>query len=407
MSVTPVQPASAEQFEALDLSVLRNRLSEKWMRHSAEIIPSFIAEMDLPIAAPLIQAIRSHLEGGGDLGYAFSYTEDAPVHRAFTSWAAEQFQWAIRSDQVLLFPDVMRIVETGIEQFTDPGDAIVVDIPAYPPFLEAVPAARRTLVGNPMVIRDGRWTIDFDGLEKKFRAGATGYILCNPHNPTGRVFTADELGRILRLARAHRVAVLSDEVHAPLVFPGHTHLPLAVLPEASDVPLVTAISASKGWNIAGLKCAFAVPNSPEDMERLSRMRPRDRDGVGILGVSANFAAFTAGGPWLHDVLRHLDANRRLLLTRIPELLGADVSWVPPEGTYLGWIDCRNLAGRLGTDDLGEFFLQHGNVAVSDGREYGSPGFIRINFGTSRPILEKTLHGLARAMRTARRGVLTS
>ncbi|MFI0908661.1 MalY/PatB family protein [Streptomyces sioyaensis] len=356
--------------------------------------------MDLPVAEPVLRAIQSHLESGGDLGYAFSYTVDAPVHKAFAAWAAEEFDWKVRSEQVLLFPDVMRVIETAVEQFTAPGDAVVVDIPAYPPFLEAVPAAGRTLVRNPMVLRGGLWEIDFDGLERQFRAGAAAYILCNPHNPTGRVMTADELRRLLRLADAYRVAILSDEVHAPLVYAGHRHLPVAALPEAERVPLITATSASKGWNTAGLKCAFAVPGSDADAERLVSMRPRERDGVGILGVSASIAAFTSGKKWLQKAVSYLDGNRRYLLTKLPELLGGDIVCAVPEGTYLAWIDCRRLADRIGTADMAGFFLERGGVAVSDGEEYGLPGFMRLNFATSRHLLETIVTNLALAVHSA-------
>lgn len=388
-------------FDAVDLLTLRRRRNEKWCRYAPDTVPAFIAEMDLPVATPVLRAIQSHLESGGDLGYAFSYTVDAPIHKAFANWAAEQFAWKVRSEQVLLFPDVMRVIEVAVERFTEPMDAVVVDIPAYPPFLEAIPAAGRTLVRNPMVLRDGIWEIDLDGLERRFREGAAAYVLCNPHNPTGRVLTVEELRRVLDVAAAYGVTVLSDEVHAPLVYPGHRHLPIAALPGAERVSLVTATSASKGWNMAGLKCALAVPGSDVDAERLGTMRPRERDGVGILGVTASIAAFTSGGPWMGRAVRYLDGNRRYLLTMLPELVGDEVRSAVPQGTYLAWIDCRRLADRIGSADLTGFFLERGGVAVSDGQEYGLPGFIRLNFGTPRHLLETILRRLALAVHGAR------
>ncbi|WP_100575974.1 MalY/PatB family protein [Streptomyces sp. CB01201] len=387
------------QFDVLEVPALAERQSEKWNRHPVDVLPAYIAEMDLPVAEPVLDAVRAMLERGGDLGYAYAYTTDAPVQAAFARWARTRFGWRVAPERVVLFPDTMRVMEVALERFTEPGDAVVVDVPAYPPYFDAIPAAGRELVLNPMRLRGGVWRLDLEGLARAFRDGASAYFLCNPHNPTGRVFTVAELREVVRLAADHGVAVIADEVHGPLVHPGCRHVPIGSLPESSRTPLVTAASASKGWNVSGLKCAMAVPGSAADFERLMGMRPRDRDGVGILGVAASVAAFTHGGPWLETAAHYLKGNRRML-SELLECFGGDVELVPPEASYLAWLDCRGLGDRLGCDDLAKFFLTRAKVAVSDGREYGQEGFVRLNFGTSRQLLEEMVRRMEKAVREA-------
>ncbi|MCS0605417.1 aminotransferase class I/II-fold pyridoxal phosphate-dependent enzyme [Streptomyces sp. LP11] len=395
--MSEVQQELVHLFDGLRAVSLSTRRSEKWRRYPPDILPAFIAEMDFPVAEPVLDAIRAHLTVGGDLGYAYAYTTDAPVQRAFADWARASYDWRVEPREVVLFPDTMRVMEVALEQFTEPGDGVVVDVPAYPPYFEAIAAAGRQVVPQPMRLRGGRWRLDLEGLARAFRAGAAAYFLCNPHNPTGRVLTADELREVLALAAEFEVAVISDEVHAPLTHPGHRHVPLGALPEAARVATVTAASASKGWNLSGLKCAMAVAGRPRDHDRLMEMRPRERDGVGILGVSASEAAFTLGDPWLRTVRHYLHGSRRMLV-ELFESFGPDLELIPPEASYLAWLDGRRLADRLGSDDLADFFLGRGKVAVSDGREYGIEGFIRLNFGTSQHLLEEMVRRMEKAVR---------
>lgn len=393
------EPAGRDHaFDGVTLGDLRLRRSEKWRRFPPDVVPLQLAEMDFPIAESVRSAVLAHLHGSGDLGYAFSYTADSPLFPVFADWAADEFRWKVPTDQLLLYPDVMRVIEAGIEVYTERGDGIVVDTPGYPPFFEAVVAAGRRVVRNPVLRTPVGWQVDLAGLERAFRAGASAYVLCNPHNPTGLVLTEAELKRIVHLARTYKVAVLADEVHAPVVYPGHQHVPIGSLPESRGVPLVTAMSASKGWNFAGLKCAIAVPGSVTDFDGLASMRPRERDGVGILGISASIAAFASGRRWLRQVIDYLDGNRVLVSSLLAPLTGARSAYAVPRGTYLAWVDLRRTADQLGVDDLGEYFLRHAKVAVSDGREYGEPGFVRLNFATSRSILRHAIGRMAEAVR---------
>jgi cystathionine beta-lyase len=388
------------RFDALDLVTLAARRSEKWCRYPADVLPAFIAEMDLPVAESILDAIRAALDRGGDLGYAHTYTDGAPLQVAFARWLYVHCGWHVDPRMVVPFPDTMRVIEVALERFTEPGDGVVVDSPAYPPFFDAVPAAGRTLVVNGMRLDRAGWRIDLPGLARAFRDGATAYVLCNPHNPTGRVFSPAELRDVLRLAARHRAVVITDEVHAPIVYPGRRHVPVAALAQdagCATVTTVTAVSASKGWNLSGLKCAVAVPGSPAAYERFMGMRPRDRDGVGILGVEATLAALRGGGPWLRSAIHYLAGNQALL-AELLGCFGADVRYHRPEGTYLAWLDCRRLAERLGTTNLARFFLDVGRIAVSDGREYGWEGFVRLNVATSRHILEELVRRMEKAVR---------
>jgi cystathionine beta-lyase len=378
------------------LSALQQRTSEKWRRHGHHVLPSYIAEMDLPVAQELLTAIGDRLVvTGGDLGYAYSFTADSPAQRALAGWLRDRFDWSAPTDRILYYADVMRVVEAGIDAFSKPGDAILVDLPGYPGFFEALRERDREVVGNPMVQRNGRWQIDIAGVERACRDGVSAYLLCSPHNPTGALHTRAELAMIAEITSAYRVPVVCDEVHSPLVYPGRRHYPFA--PIAHRTKTLTAVSASKAWNIAGLKCAFGIPGDAEVLEALLAQPTRQRDGVGILGVAATEAAYTKGGRWLDDTLRYLGDNRRLLsrliATELPE-----IGFTPPAATYLAWLDCRRVADRFGGDLAGQV-LRDGDLAATDGIEFGREGFLRLNFATMRPLIGEMIRRLADGLGT--------
>lgn len=389
-----VAPES-EMFDMLDLFTLRSRLSEKWSRYPSDVIPASIAEMDFPPAPVVTKAIHDALRIG-DLGYPYSFTTSSPLQSALATWLGTSLDWDVMPNEILLFADIMRVVETAIELFTEVGDAVVVDTPAYPPFFSAVAERGRTLIANPMLESEGGWRINYRGLQRAFRDGARAYILCNPHNPTGRVFTSGELRSVARLAAHHRVFVVSDEVYSPITYVGHRHIPISTFPEARGFPHVTAMSVTKGWNIAGLKCAFCLPGSDDVYDAFMAAPSRTRDGLSVLGVHATIAAVTCGSSWLQSVLGYLDINRRMLDAWLAQL-APGVSYVRPEGTYVGWLDCRRAADLLGVKDLHELVLERGRVAVADGREFGQEGFLRINFATSRAILAEIVRRISIAL----------
>jgi cystathionine beta-lyase len=262
------------------------------------------------------------------------------------------------------------------------------------PFRTVPGLVGREVIEVPMVERDGRPTYDLAGIEAALRAGAGLVVHVNPHNPLGRVFTAEEQLELAMVVDRHGARVFSDEIHAPLVHPGYVHRPYASLSPMTARHTLTATSASKAWNLPGLKAAQLVLSDAADVEHWARVGFLHGHGASTLGVLAATAAYDAGGAWLDGVLTHLDGNRRLLADLLAERMPA-VRYQPPEGTYLAWLDCRQL-GLTGS--VGEFFLHRAGVALVDGPECGAPGegHVRLNFATSRALLTAMVDRMAAA-----------
>jgi cysteine-S-conjugate beta-lyase len=284
--------------------------------------------------------------------------------------------------------DVLRVV-------TEPGDVVLISGPTYPPFRRLIPYAGRVLRENPMTRgADGRFRLDLDRLDRDLAAPEVrAYLLVNPHNPSGTVLTRPELAAVASLCASHGVRLLSDEIHAQLVFPAEAaFVPLLSLPEAQNA--IAFVSASKAWNLAGLKAALIVAGS----EAVADVRAIPADSeitAGMLGVLASEAAFRAGGPWLDELLAGLDHNRTLLDSLLAKHL-PEVGYPPPAATFLAWLDCSALA--LGPDPAA-YFLEHGRVALSPGPEFGplGRGFVRLNFATSPEILTEGVSRMAAAV----------
>jgi cystathionine beta-lyase len=272
---------------------------------------------------------------------------------------------------------------------------VVINTPAYPPFMPTIPEYGLRVVDVPLLrTRDG-WAMDFEGLEGAFRSGASAYLLCNPHNPTGRVFSRPELERIAALASKFDVVVVADENHAPLTLSGAVHTPYVSLGEDCAANAVTVISAAKAWNLAGLKCAVVVAGSSAMRSRLAQLPAEVQVRAGHLGVLAAIAAYRDGQPWLRGLLAHLDRNRSLLAQLLSAQL-PDIGYLAPEASYLAWLDCTRLG--LG-DDPAAHFLEKGRVALSRGLDFGpnGAGFVRLNMGTSSDLLKEAVARMTAAM----------
>jgi cystathionine beta-lyase len=271
---------------------------------------------------------------------------------------------------------------------------VVISPPVYPPFFDWVPEAGARILEVPLVERDGRWRLDLQGLESAFATHPAAYILCSPHNPVGTVHSAEELEALVRLARIYRVVLIGDEIHAPLVLPGSAFTPLLTV-RGADQLAVSMMSASKAWNLAGLKCASVVTASPAMASLVERFPPDRRWRIGHLGVISAVAAYNEGEGWLDQLLRTLDHRRSVLGGLLSERLPA-VRWQPPEATFLAWLDCR----AIGPDDEArELFLQHGKVALEPGLRFGAPGagYARLNFANSVDILDQATKRMSRAI----------
>ena len=377
-------------FEDLSVGDLRQRRSEKWRAHPADVLPAFIAEMDYDLAGPVAGALRAAVDRQ-DCGYA----NPLGVGEAFASFAAARHGWAVEPSRVLLLPDVMGGVDALLRVATAPGDGVVINPPVYPPFYEHIAARGRTVVEVPLVRADGvRWELDFAGLAAAFAGGARAYLLCSPHNPTGRVFSAEDLARIASLAARYGVFVISDEIHAPLTLPGAVHTPFVSFAAGAAVG-VTLASASKAFNIAGLKCAVAVPGSAAGAAVLARVPESVRYAAGLLGVLASEAAWLSGDAWLDDLVAQLDRMRALFGSLLSERVPS-AGYVAPEAGYLAWVDCAGLG--LGAEPAAEF-LGRGRVALGRGLDFGAAGdgFVRVTIGTSSEILAEIADRMAKAL----------
>lgn len=380
--------------DSADVTELRRRRSEKWSAYASDVLPMWIAEMDYPLAEPIRRALHDAVDRS-DAGYAPTRA-DALAH-AFAGFARRRLGWDVDPTGAFVVPDVHVGIAEFLRVLTDPGDGVVMHTPSYPPFYEMLDDLGRTLVAAPLRHTDGGWEIDLGALEAAFAAGARAYLLINPHNPTGRVFTEAELREVTALAERYAVPIIADEIHAPLVLPGARHVPLPALGGWAVESGVVFTSASKAFNIAGLKCALAVAESRAMRDALRRLPTSMTVQASLFGVIATEAAFTDGDEWLDAVIRRLDSNR----TRLGELLARHlpgIGWAPHEASYLAWLDFRDLGFR---DDPATVLADRGRVGLSPGPAFGEAGhgWARLNLGTSSELVEEAIRRIAATVRS--------
>jgi cystathionine beta-lyase len=385
--VTP--SARPVDLRVLDLPTLHERRSDKWTGHDDDVLVATIAEMDFPLAEPVAEALRAAIDRS-DLGYA----PPAPrrLRDAFAGFARRRLRWDVDSDQITLVPDVMVGLVELSRVLTGPDGAVAFVTPAYPPFFTALPHA----VARLEHITEGEdGAVDLEALAGSIAGGTRVLILTNPHNPTGRVLPRSELEAIAELCAEREVWVLADEIHAPLLLPGTEHTAWLEVSDASRACGIALTSASKAFNLVGLKAALLVTAS-DRMRGVVAGLPDLTDQVGLLGVVAAEAAFAEGDEWLDAVLAQLDANRSLLGERLAAE-APPIRWQPPGASYLAWLDCRKLG--LG-DDPAQYFLERGRVALSPGLDYGreGAGFARLNFGTSPDLVAEAVRRIRSALR---------
>ncbi|MBY0401004.1 PatB family C-S lyase [Myxococcota bacterium] len=386
------------RLDELDLRRLEQRRSEKWHTYPRDVLPAWVAEMDFPIAAAIERELRRFVESS-DVGYPMGLRQSG-IAEAFCERMAERFDWAIEPARVEPLAEVVQGLYLAVAAYSEPGDGVVVQTPIYPPFLHAVRELDRRLVENRLVAGDGELVFDLDALARSIDAGTRLLLYCNPHNPSGHVASRAEQERLARIVLEHDLVVVADEIHADLVFAGHRHVPFASIAPEIAARTITLSSASKAFNIPGLRCAVAHFGSETLQRRFqSVVHKRFRGGLGLFGLTASVAAWRFGQPWLDEVVPHLESNRdhveRFLAEHIPA-----IRFHRPRATYLAWLDCEALALE---PSPAAFFLQHARVALSDGRLFGS-GYdtcVRLNFATSRPILDAILERMAGAVGSRR------
>jgi cysteine-S-conjugate beta-lyase len=339
--------------------------------------------MDFALAEPIARALHEAVDRS-DTGYRWA--DEVP--EALALFAREEWQWSIDPAKVIVLADVMSSIAQALEHLTDPGAQVVINPPVYPPFFSTVAkVSKRQVREVPLVAADGAYRLDLARLEKAFSdPQVQAYVLCSPHNPTGTVHTRSELRAVAELASSHGVLVIADEIHAPITLTGARHHPLLAV--ASDMPgarAVSCVSASKTWNIPGLKCAQLVA-SDSVVEMLREAIPLEATfGVGHFGVLGTLAAYRDGGPWRTEMLEVLDRRRRQLVEGLSRFEGVQVTW--PEASYLAWVHLPMLG-----EDPATSLMEKAHLAVNSGLPFGTPGVghARVNYATSEAILSQII-----------------
>lgn len=392
---------------------LRAAGSAKWSTFP-RALGAFVAEMDFG-TAPAVQAALHGAVDAGTFGYLPTRLADE-MAEAFAAFAAERYGWELPPTAVHPLPDVIAGFEVAIDSFSPPGAPIILPTPAYMPFLTVPARHGRQVIEVPMPVQDGRSALDLEAIEQALilhpapdgRAGMV--VLTNPANPVGRVFTRAELSGLAEVVERQGARVFVDEIHAPLVYDGATHVPYATVSEAAAAHSITATSASKGWNLPGLKCAQIIITNEPDAATWADVGFFVSHGASTLGVIANTAAYRDGVGWLDEVRAYLDGNRRLLGDLLADQ-APEIGYLAPEGTYLAWLDVhatpavdsgRVSLGAGGVGGVADYLRDHAGVALIDGPACGQAGrgFVRLNFATPRPILVEIVQRLAAALRTA-------
>ena len=384
-----------EHLELVDLTddQLRQRGGIKWTYPDPDVLAAWVAETDLAIAPVITAAVRAAVDRG-DVGYP-PHDDRTGLPEALADYATGQWSWPIDPAHVVLVGDVMAGVLLTLKTLCGNGP-VVVPTPCYPPFLDVVPLAGRELVTVPLDPDAARAALDLDRIDAALADGAATVLLCNPSNPWGRAFTRPELEGLREVVNRYGARVISDDIHAPLVLPGATHLPYASLPGTAE-HVTTVVSASKAWNVPGLKCAQLVTGTLADAETLRGVVHVANHGLSTMGVAANLAAYRDGQPWLDAFVARLAANRDQFADLLAEHLPL-ARHRALEATYLAWLDVRGY----GLVDPAGTALKRGRVMVNDGRTFGpgGEGHVRVNIATSPERLERVVLRLAAGLAPA-------
>jgi cystathionine beta-lyase len=366
--------------------------SDKWRRYGDDVLPLWVADMDFTSPEPILRALRERVDHG-----IFGYPAEPPELRpVITERLQRLYGWKVEPEALVFLPGVVVGFNLAIRAVSSPGEGALAQTPVYFPILDA-PCHTDCILDEMQLTRepDGRYEIDFDLFEAAITGRTRVFVLCNPHNPVGRVYRRDELERMAEICLRHNVVICSDEIHCDLVFRGHQHLPIATLaPEVAE-RTITLMAPSKTYNIPGLHCSVAIIENPELRQQFVAARCGLVCSVNVMGLVAGLAAYRDGQPWLDAVLDYLEANRDFLADYVAASLPG-VSMHKPEGTYLAWLDCRQ-AGIPGNPH--EFFVDKARVALNDGAVFGrgGEGFVRLNFGCPRSTLVEALDRMRDAL----------
>ena len=367
--------------------------SIKWHRYDEDVLPMWVADMDFRAPEPVIRALEERVQHGV-FGYGKAPDE---LREVIVEHLQRRYDWRVSPEDLVFFPGVVPGFNLACHAVASPGEGVLIQTPVYRPILQAPADAGLTNDEMALTLRtDGTYEINFDRFERTITDRTRLFILCNPHNPVGRVFRRDELETMAEICLRHDIVICSDEIHCDLLFDDHVHTPIASLAREVGAQTITLMAPSKTYNIAGLKCSVAIVENPALRERLCGTYRGLMPSVNILGYAAALAAYSEGQAWLDEALHYLEGNRDFLLDYVRrELPGITAG--KPEGTYLAWLDCRDAAipGNAYT-----FFLEEAKVGLTDGAVFGEAGagFVRLNFGCPRSMLVEGLERMERALR---------
>ena len=363
--------------------------------YPADILPLWVADMDFPTATPVLETLGKRVKHG-----IFGYTEADPerFYQVLKQWFAERHHWQIQKDWLLQTPGVVFALAMAVKAFTDPGDTVLIQQPVYYPFSEVILDNGRRRVSNDLVLKNGRYEIDFADFEEKIITYKVKlFMLCSPHNPVGRVWTREELKKIAEICGKHQVLVVADEIHEDFVWSGHPHIPYALLGEDVASHSITCTSPSKTFNLAGLQVSnIFIPDFTLRRRFKHEINAAGYSQLNTLGLTACEAAYRDGAPWLDELKLYLYENirftREFLLKNLPQM-----KLVEPEGTYLLWLDFRGLG--LNGARLERLIVEQAGLWLDSGAIFGhaGEGFQRINIACPRAVLAEALERIVRAL----------
>ncbi|ALX47226.1 MalY/PatB family protein [Lentibacillus amyloliquefaciens] len=372
--------------------------SVKWdMRHvvfqSDDVLPMWVADMDFQAPKAVNDALIERAKHGI---YGYTIIDD-DIKNPIINWISKRHNWEINKEWLSFSPGVVASLHMAVQAFTEPGDNILVQTPVYTPFYSVIEAHERNVVKNPLQQKDHYYHIDFEDFEAKLKQGVSAFILCSPHNPVGRVWTKEELQEMARLCLKYDVLILSDEIHADLIYPGNTHFPLASLSDEIAKKTITFMSPSKTFNLAGLQASYIITSDKETKEKLdNQLLKQGHNHINTMGNTAMEAVYKHGAEWLDELLSVLEEHKKYVTAMLEEK--TDVLTVTrSEGTYLLWIDCSQL--QLNSEDLKSFMNQTAKVGLNAGIDYGDEGemFMRMNIACPRETLEEGVNRLIKAV----------
>lgn len=358
---------------------------------TADVLPLWVADMDF--AAP-IAVTRALLDRAAHPVYGYSLYPDS-LYQALIAWLKKRHGWAVQREWILIAPGVVPSLFASVMAFTKPDEGVIVQPPVYFPFFSAVTTNGRRLIQNPLQLKNGRYSMDFDHLERCAAEGARMLLLCSPHNPVGRVWSKSELSDVLRIARRYDMTILSDEIHADLVYPGRQHTALATMANDTD-KLITALAPSKTFNIPGLGLSCLIVPDPAHRAAIKTVFDSLHMGnCNPFSIAAFEAAYRGGEAWLDSLMIYLAGNRDFVSGYLARHLPA-IRLIQPEGTYLLWLDCRDL--KMSDAELREFFVHQARVGMNPGTVFGQggSGYMRLNIASPRSVIADALARIARA-----------